>query len=243
MHVGGVGVQTPLLARGHMGEHVIHRSCRRIRGAEATRFLNGLLAPATGHNIVGCRPTPEQIHGDGRELAGRAALHPENAVVVRHAQQRFQVGRGLLGNGDEFLTAMAHFHHGHTGTVPVQQVIAYLLKHINRQRGRAGGEIKDARHGTPNGLAEWHCGAGGYTDQAFMSPWNMCEASRSPGRQSDRGRAKKRNLLDRSVPGARLTLVVVLSFGGDAVDTDQTVPFCQTNQFDALGIAAQLGDA
>ena len=71
---------------------------------------------------------------DGGELRGRAALHEEHAIVGRNGEQFAQVRLGALGHGHERLAAMADFHHRHAA-LPVEQFVARLLEHRQRQDG------------------------------------------------------------------------------------------------------------
>jgi hypothetical protein len=41
---------------------------------------------------------------------------------------------------------MAHFHHGHAATTPIEHLLARLLQYFDRQHRRTGAEIKSTFH-------------------------------------------------------------------------------------------------
>lgn len=58
-----------------------------------------------------------EVEGRGRKLRRRAALHEEHLVVVRHLEQRAQVGLGGGGDAHEVLAAVRHLHDGHAAAL------------------------------------------------------------------------------------------------------------------------------
>ena len=56
------------------------------------------------------------------------ALQEQHLVIPRNREQFAQVGLGLRVNRDEFLATVAHFHHRHAGTMPIQHFVARLLE-------------------------------------------------------------------------------------------------------------------
>ncbi len=81
------------------------------------------------------------IRVSGHQIDTGSALQEQHLVVGRNCQQRAQIGFRLLGDGDEGLAAMAHFHHRHAAAAPIQQLLSDLLQHHFRQRGRTRTEV------------------------------------------------------------------------------------------------------
>ena len=149
--------QVPFGARRDRREAVGFRRggdpCFAVFGAFSDRFL----APVAGHDIVGDRLVVDrlshQIHRRAGELAGRPALDEQHAVVVGHVEQGLQVFGGALGDRDERLAAVAHFHDRHARALPVQHFGLGLLEHLDRQRRRARAEVIHTCHGCIPGSA------------------------------------------------------------------------------------------
>jgi hypothetical protein len=121
-----------------LARHHVHR-------AVFLRFLDGLLRPLAGVQIVGAGFAAQQVHRHHGELARRPALQEQHLVVGGNAHHFAQVGFGFGRDAHEFLAAVAHFHHRHTTAVPVDHFGLHLLQHILGQHGRAGAEVID-RH-------------------------------------------------------------------------------------------------
>ena len=68
---------------------------RDVDRADLLRFLDRLLRPRAGVDVVGGRAGGEQVHRHHRELQARAALQEQHPVVRRNARQRADVGFGL----------------------------------------------------------------------------------------------------------------------------------------------------
>ena len=114
VEIRGVRRELERALRGHGG--VVRR--RFVGGdvdhlAETLGFADGLLRPGAGVDVVHGGIGRGQVHRDGREHAGGAALQEQHLVVSGDGQQLAQVGFGLLGDGDERLAAMGDFHHRH----------------------------------------------------------------------------------------------------------------------------------
>ena len=98
-----------------------------------------------GVDVVGLAAL-HQVHGDGGEHGGGAALQEHDLVALRHAHHVPQVRDGLLEDLQVHFRSMTHLHDGHARTAVTEQVLLYLFEHFSRKHGRAGREIVDAIH-------------------------------------------------------------------------------------------------
>jgi hypothetical protein len=73
-------------------------------------------------------------------------LKEQNLVVGRNDEQLAQQAFGLGMDGDEFLAAVAHLHHRHAGSMPIEHFFRSLAQHRLGQRGGAGAEVEDTGH-------------------------------------------------------------------------------------------------
>ena len=64
---------------------------------------------------------------------------------------------GLLRDAEEGLAAVADLHHRGANAVPVEQLLANLLEHLDRQRRWTGAEIEDAAHVRPSSDVAAQC--------------------------------------------------------------------------------------
>ena len=146
MHIRSIGIELPFrLFR-----------CPRVVVSFGTRgnidlavFLgvgDGLLRPLSGVDVIGIGLAAQQVHRHHGELRRCAALQEQHFVVFRNSHQFAQVGFGLGVNGDEFLAAMAHFHHRHAAAVPIEHFRSGLLQHRFRQHRRTRAEIDYSCH-------------------------------------------------------------------------------------------------
>src|SRR6185503_14979975 len=92
-----------------------------------------------------------QIHRHRRELTRSAALKEQHFVARRYSQNLAQHRFGFFSTGDEGFAAMADFHDGHAGALPVEQLLTSLLQDFKGQRGWPRGEIENAHEKYPSG--------------------------------------------------------------------------------------------
>ena len=71
-----------------------------------------------------------------------AALQEQDFIALRHVHQLAELGLGVVKDLLEDLGAVAHLHDGHTGAVVVGDLSACTLEDLQRQHGRASGEVK-----------------------------------------------------------------------------------------------------
>src|SRR5882672_1027328 len=146
VHVRRLRVELPRGLLRRIGEILALRARRYVHLAEAVRLLDRLLAPRARIDIVGGLFPGEEVHGNCREVQRRAALEEQHLVIGRNLEQLAEIllrGRGDL---DELLAAMAHFHHRHARTVPVEHFRGSLREHLLGQDCRARAEIDHPRH-------------------------------------------------------------------------------------------------
>ena len=120
VNICGILRELPVFLRGHVREMLVFRRRRNIDRAVFFRFLDRLLGPLSGVDIIGHRSAAEKIHRHDGIFANRPALQEQNPVAGGDRQQCAQIGLSLVGDADEFLAAMTHFHHRHAATVPIQ---------------------------------------------------------------------------------------------------------------------------
>jgi hypothetical protein len=111
--------------------------------AEALGFLDGLLRPRAGVDVVGRPVLRQEGHRDHEELARRPALQEEDLVVVRDIRDLAAVRDGLLVHAVEDLAPVAVFHDADAAAVDVPDVLLRLLDDgLGKHRG-ARGEVED----------------------------------------------------------------------------------------------------
>jgi hypothetical protein len=113
LHVGGIRVELPAVARWDAGVATGLGAGGDIDRAVLAGFLDRLLRPFAGVDVVGRSLAAQHVHRHDGVLADGAALHEQHLVVRRHGQQLAQQAFGLGMDGDELLAAVAHFHHRH----------------------------------------------------------------------------------------------------------------------------------
>lgn len=89
-----------------------------------------LLGPGTGSDVVDLGLVLKKVEGDSAELHGSSSLEEEDDVVLGYIQKFPEVFLGLLGDGDELLGSVTHFHNRDAAVVPVQHFLLGLLEHF-----------------------------------------------------------------------------------------------------------------
>ena len=97
-------------------------------GADALRFLQRLLRPGAGDDVVGGRARREQVHRHHRELQRRAALQEQHLVRRRNVAERAQVGLGPREDVLEGLRAVADLEDRHADARAARRDRAALLR-------------------------------------------------------------------------------------------------------------------
>ena len=147
VHVGRAGRQLQLLLRGDARVVVGLRRPGDVDRADLLRFLDRLVGPRAGVDVVGGRARAEQVHRHHRELQRGAPLQHEDLVVRRHARQRADVLDRAVEHVLERLRAVADLHDRHADVGQRDQIALRLLEHRKRQDGGAGGEVVDTGRG------------------------------------------------------------------------------------------------
>src|SRR5581483_7047587 len=166
VQVSGTGgqLQTPLIRHAAIAR-------RRLVAGDVDLHLqplclaDRLLRPGAGIDVIGDGPGGAEIHRDGGELTGRAALEEEHLVARGHGEERAHQALGLLGDGNESLAAVTDFHHRGAAAAPVGQLLTGLLEDFQWQRRRSGGEIEYA-HECPSGFGKEITGSTGYNQSS-----------------------------------------------------------------------------
>src|SRR3954471_4028158 len=131
---------------GRVSEIAIFRRCSDVHIAKGFGFLDRLLRPFAGRDVIGLAAAAQQVHRHLRELQRGTARQEQQLVIRRHGEQLAQVLLGVGGDADELLAAMTHLHHRHAAAVPVEHLVAGAGKDFRGQHRRARAEIEDARH-------------------------------------------------------------------------------------------------
>ena len=108
-------------------------------------FNQGVVGEIAAVHVV-CAPALHEVHGDGCEHGGGAALQEQHAVSLRHAHDLAEVGLRLLKDLQIHLGTVAHFHDGHAGAAVAEELLLHALQHGKGQHGRAGCKIVYAIH-------------------------------------------------------------------------------------------------
>ena len=145
MHVSRPRTEAQRLGRRHGG--VARRrlvGCDVDLARQALSLEKRLLRPRAGVQVIDARVRTRDVHRDGGELAGCAALQEQHLVVRGDREQLAQQLLGFLSHAGEGLAAMAHFHHRHAAALPVGELLADLFEDFHGQRGRPRSEIEYA---------------------------------------------------------------------------------------------------
>ncbi len=118
---------------------------RHVNRALRLCFVVGLLAPRAVDDVIGrLAGAAQQVHGHHGELQQGPALQEQHAVVRRYAQQRAEIGLGLIDDFVEGLRAMADLQDRHARAGQGQQVALRLFDGRQGKHGRARRKIIDA---------------------------------------------------------------------------------------------------
>ena len=129
---------------GNAREAAVGHVRREIHRAEFLRFLDGLLAPAAGDDVIGARIKRQKIHRHHGELQTGAALQKKDRVVFGNVEQPAQTSFRALDNFVEGFGAMANLHHRHADTGKREQISLRFFQNRNRNYRGPGAEIKNA---------------------------------------------------------------------------------------------------
>jgi len=95
-------------------------------------------------------------------------LEEEDSVFGGDIQKGAEIRLGLLDDGEELLTAVAHLHNAHAGSAPVVELGLGLEEDVLRQDGGPGGEVEDPILGLGRRVGQWAlilglgCGGGAF---------------------------------------------------------------------------------
>ena len=87
-----------------------------------------------------------EVHRRQGELRAASALQENNSVVIGNREMFPQTRFGCGVDAFKFRRAVAHFHHGHAGTAPIEQFFANAFEHGKWQRTGACVEIENTIH-------------------------------------------------------------------------------------------------
>ena len=132
---------------GHVAERLVLAGRQAVRGAVHLRFLEGLLRPGTGNDVVGHAAFDlHEVHRNGGELRGGATLEEQHLVVLGDAHEVAQVGLSGVDDVLERLRAMAHLHDGHACALVVEHFGCSLLQNRFRQDGGTCRKVVNPGH-------------------------------------------------------------------------------------------------
>jgi hypothetical protein len=120
--------------------------------ADRLGFLDGLLAPDAGHDVVGDASGRQQVVRHHRELERGAALEEEHLVVGRNAGQLARVGLGLRVHGFVDLAAVAVLGDADAAALDAPEIFLRLAQDRFRKRRGTGAEVPDPAR---RGLSRW----------------------------------------------------------------------------------------
>jgi hypothetical protein len=104
--------------------------------------VGGLLRPLATDHVVG--RAGEEVHGDGVEELGGAALEEEHVVRVGDVEQGPATGHRLVQHRVELLAPVAALGDPEAFALVVHQRRRRGLQHLQRKHGRPGGEVENA---------------------------------------------------------------------------------------------------
>ena len=87
-----------------------------------------------------------EIHGNGSELLGSAALEEEDVIVIRNGHEVAEVRLSIFDDLGEGGRTMAHLHHGHAASVVIQHARLGFAKDLFRQYGGTRRKVIDTCH-------------------------------------------------------------------------------------------------
>ena len=146
VHVGGVLAVRQRREVRHVRRDFLGGVGEDVDRADLLGFLDGLVGPGAGVDVVGGAAGGEQVQRDLRELEGGAALQEQHLVVVGQAQQLGHVGDGFRVDGVVRLAAVRVFHDGHAGAGEIGQLGLGLLEDFQGEGRGTGVEVVRSAH-------------------------------------------------------------------------------------------------
>ena len=134
-------IQLQFTLGGNIGVVPVGRGGGQIDLAVLLSFFVSDVGKVAGHRIVRFACLADQVHGDGGELGGSAALEEQDLIILRNIHQTAEPLLGLVKNVLEYLGAMTHLHDGHPTAVVIGDLGTCFLQHLQRKHGRACGKI------------------------------------------------------------------------------------------------------
>src|SRR5579862_4777141 len=146
--VGSIGAQRDfLLARNASVFHGFSVGGDAMRDA-FFELGEGFGGPGSRVQNVHWLARQAQIHWYQGELSAAATLQKDYGVIIGNRQMLAQAGFGGGVDAFKFGRTMAHFHHGHAGAAPVEELFADALENGKREGAGAGVEVVDALNST-----------------------------------------------------------------------------------------------
>ena len=139
MHVSGIRCQTPVFLNRYIPEMHTGRRGSNIDVAVFSRFIQRFSRPDPCMNKIDRRINTlatQEVHGNDRIHGSGTALHEKNMVSVRNLEQFPEIVPCLFQDRFEWRTAVTHFHHRQSCSLPVQHFSRSLFQHLFRQHGR-----------------------------------------------------------------------------------------------------------
>ena len=93
------------------------------------RLFHGFFRPHATDHIVGLTGFAYQIHRHNRVFCNSTALQQKYCVLIWNTQQAAYQRLRMRENFSELRPAVAHLHHRHTATLPIQHVNRSTLQH------------------------------------------------------------------------------------------------------------------
>ena len=151
VRVSGVVGELPLVLAGHAGGDVLRAVGNRVNrrtaeGRDELGLLEGLARPGALVRVVGDLSRAEEVHRDHRELLAAATLDEDDLVVIANAAEFLESGLRLGVNRRIILAAVGHLHHGHAGSLVIDEIVLDLLQDLERKRSGTRREVICTRH-------------------------------------------------------------------------------------------------
>ena len=144
MNVGGIGRKFNFFGARDASEFLCFSAGGDVVQDAFFQFADGFGGPHTGVQDVDWFAGKAEIHRSHGELHAAAALQENYRVVVGDGEDAAEALFGLGDDAFEFFGAMAHLHHGHAATAPIEELFADALEYGQGKGTGSGVEIEGA---------------------------------------------------------------------------------------------------
>ena len=141
-----VGIEVRLRQIGNAAVVLLPGGGCAAHAAVLLRLVHGDVGEVATVDVVRAAVFAQQVHGNRRELARRAALQPEHRIGIRDVHQFAGEGHGIVKDLAVHLGTVTHLHHGHAAASVTQHLLRCGAQGFFGHGGGAGCKVVHAIH-------------------------------------------------------------------------------------------------